>query len=120
MYFWPSYSNFSYNLKKSVEFSNQKAIGTSGTIGICSYSCFWGEDKSTGNILVPSHLPNVHLQSHRQQDSHDPGMHVDAKSLQIDDPNDPEYMATGIERRRFFNWVQTSVRLCSSGSQNFF
>ena len=77
-----------------VDFSNQRAIGEAGTVGLCNYSVFWGEDKNSGAILVPANLPTAHHQSHR--DAHDPQMHIENDG-QIDDPNDPEYTATGAE-----------------------
>ena len=36
----------------------------------------------------------MQLQSHRQKDLHDPEMHL-VDSGEIDDPNDPEYVAAG-------------------------
>jgi hypothetical protein len=70
-------------------FDNNPMIG-----GRVVYLSWWGKDPETGALLVPTQLPSVFTQSHRQRDIYDPGFNLEEQSA-IDDPNDPDFVPVG-------------------------
>ena len=70
-------------------FDNNPLIG-----GRVVYLSWWGKDPQTGALLVPTQLPSVFTQSHRQRDIYDPGFHLEDQTA-IDDPNDPDFVPVG-------------------------